>query len=280
LNEPAYLFGLRQNNQDRSNVAIQHAGSLSDGEIVVRLTVFSGDPSSPVSKVLAEEALAPGGFRQVNEILRAEGLSLTNGYVRVERTAGSARFFAYGVINDQSNSDGSFVPPIPESSLVGRPGLTLPAIVEGGPFSSERVLTNWSSTRKTVNFIFAAEAIQSSSKTVAFSRTLEAGEQAIVPNFVQFLRDLGFSAQLPPGQTYVGPLFATVEGGNVASIGLAARTAAPGGGGQFGVFYPAVPYGAALTSSAWFVCPSAELREPDQSGSGEHRRSRREHRHV
>jgi hypothetical protein len=251
LNEPAYLFGLRQNNQDRSNVAIQHAGSLADGAIVVRLTVFSGDPSAPSSKILAEETLSPGGFRQINEILRAEGLLLTNGYVRVERIAGSARFYAYGVVNDQSNSDGSFIPPIPESSLQGKSGLTLPVVVEGGGFSSERVITNWSSSRKTVNFTFAAEAIQSSSKTVAFSRTLEAGEQLIVPNFVQFLRDTGLSSQLPPGQTYVGPLVATVEGGDVSGIGLAARTSAPGGGGQFGLFYPAVPYGAASTSSAW-----------------------------
>lgn len=251
LNETAYLFGLRQNSQDRSNVAIQHAGSLADGGIVVRLTVFSGDPSSPSSKVLAEEALPPGGFRQISEILRAEGLSLTNGYVRVERIAGSARFYAYGVINDQSTSDGSFISPIPESSLQGKTGLTLPVIVEGGGFSSERVLTNWSSTRKTVNFNFVAEAVQSSSKGVAFSRTLGAGEQVIVPNFVQFLRDSGLSSQLPLGQTYVGSLFATVDGGDVSGIGLAARTAAPGGGGQFGLFYPAVPYGAASTGTAW-----------------------------
>ena len=39
-----YICGLRQNATDRSNVALMHAGNLEDGEIVLRLTVVSGDP--------------------------------------------------------------------------------------------------------------------------------------------------------------------------------------------------------------------------------------------
>ena len=41
------------------------------------------------------------------------------GYVKVERVEGRAPFYAYGVINDQANSDGSFVFPVTASSLEG-----------------------------------------------------------------------------------------------------------------------------------------------------------------
>ena len=34
------------------------------------------------------------------------------GYVRVERVEGTSPFYAYGVINDQANSDGSFIFPV------------------------------------------------------------------------------------------------------------------------------------------------------------------------
>jgi hypothetical protein len=52
-------------------------------------------------------------------------------------------------------------------------------------------------------------------------------------------------------QSYARPLFTTVEAGDVSGIALAARTAAPGGSGQYGLYYPAVPYGMANTDSAW-----------------------------
>ena len=103
--EAVYLCGLRQNRQDRSNVAFQNMGA--SGNITVRATVFSGDSGD--SRVLPDVVLAPGGFRQLNSVLAKAGY--TQGYVRVERVSGAAPFYAYGVINDQANSDGSFVFP-------------------------------------------------------------------------------------------------------------------------------------------------------------------------
>ena len=72
------------------------------------------------------------------------------GYVKVERVAGTAPFYAYGVINDQANSDGSFVFPVTESSLVGKRGQTLPVIIETRSFTSELTVTNFSPVTKTV----------------------------------------------------------------------------------------------------------------------------------
>ena len=148
LTGPAYLCGLRQNEQDRSNVAIENLGSSADGEIAVVLTVFPGDGSTSSSH-LPEVTLAPGGFTQINGILQSNGSTLTSGYVRVERVRGSAPFYAYGVINDQANSDGSFISPVSEACLVGKTSMTLPVVVEANQFSTELVATNFSAEDKT-----------------------------------------------------------------------------------------------------------------------------------
>jgi len=50
---------------------------------------------------------------------------------------------------------------------------------------------------------------------------------------------------------YAGMLTATDEGGDLSGIYLAARTSAPGGGGRYGVAYPAVPFDAAASGSVW-----------------------------
>ena len=147
---PAFITGLRQNSQDRSNVAVQNAGDSSQGSITLRVTVFSGDSAAPGrSFVLPDLSLVPGGFHQYNGILNRAGFD--NGYVKVERVRGTAAYYAYGVINDQVNSDGSFVFPVTERSLVGRRGQTLPVIVETGTFNSELTVTNFSASVKSVD---------------------------------------------------------------------------------------------------------------------------------
>ena len=84
------------------------------------VTVYSGDASAPFSRRLPDVVLPPGGFQQIDGILVSNGLSLTNGYVRIERVSGTAPYYAYAVINDQLNSDGSFVPPVLENAMRGR----------------------------------------------------------------------------------------------------------------------------------------------------------------
>ena len=249
LTTTAYLCGLRHNATDRSNVAFQNLGVATDGNIVIRATVFSGDTTAPASFVLPDVTLAPGGFFQYSGVLETAGFS--NGYVRVERISGSAPYYAYGVINDQANSDGSFVFPVVETSLAGRTGQSLPVIVETPVFSSELTLTNFSSSSKTLNFNFVADAVQTSNNTASFQITLQAREQRIIPNIVNALRQQAVTGIGAAGSTFAGALFATVSSGDMSGIVIGARTLAPGGGGQYGLFYNAVPYGAASTSSAW-----------------------------
>ena len=248
---PVYLCGLRQNEQDRSNVAFQHMGTPEDGPITLRTTVFSGDLEISEGHLLADRMLAPGGFYQYNGILNKAGL--TNGYVRVERVEGRAPFYAYGVINDQANSDGSFVFPVRESSLAGTVRHILPVIVETGEFTSELTVTNFSGKAKTLHFRFVADGIRTPDQTAHFSMTIEAGEQRIIPDIIHTeLRRKGAEGVGPARGGLAGALFATAEGRDLSGIVIGARTGAPdGSGGQYGVFYNAVPNHAAFTDSAW-----------------------------
>ena len=109
--------------------------------------------------------------------------------MRVERVSGTAPYYAYGVINDQVNSDGSFIPPVLESALAGKTRMTLPAVVETTAFSTELVVTNWGSAKKSLKCHYVADAIQTADHAASFSIELNPHQQLILPDFVQWLRD-------------------------------------------------------------------------------------------
>jgi hypothetical protein len=251
LRSPSVLCGLRQNGNDRSHVAIQNAGTAADGNVTLRLTIYSGDAVMPSLATLPDQVLTPGEFRQINDILVSNGLGLDNGYVRVQPVAGTAPYYAYGVINDQVNSDGSFVPPIQENLLYGRSGLTLPAVVEIGSYSTELIVTNWSPTEKILNCQWVSPAIQTSDSTARFSLKVNPSEQLLLTDIVQRLRDSGVKGVAPRGRSFAGALFASVSSGDLGGLSLAARTTTPGAGGRFGLFYASVPNGLASAASAW-----------------------------
>ena len=249
--EAVYLCGLRQNAQDRSNVAFQHMGSSDEGPVTLRTTVYSGEADDTGSLVVGEVELKPGGFHQYSGLLGRLG-SPAQGYVKVEKVSGDAPFYAYGVINDNFNSDGSFVFPVTESSLVGTTGQTLPVIIETGNFQSELTVTNFSATDRQVDFSFVADGIDRGDDTAEFSLTLKAGEQTILPDIVEELRGRETAGIGPANRAYVGALFARPAEGDLSGIVIGARTGTPDGrGGQYSLFYNGVPYGSASVESAW-----------------------------
>jgi len=251
LTDPSYICGLRQNETDRSNVAVQHVGTAEDGNIRLQLTVFSGASGPVISKVLPEQVLAPGGFVQISGILTSNGLSLSNGYVRVERVSGSAPYYAYGVINDQSNSDGSFIPPVLESALAGKTRMTLPVVVESGPFTTELVVTNGSTTKKTLGCRFVSDNVSRPDATASFTMEVNPFQQLIWPELVQKLRDAQITGIGAKGLTYAGALPISVATGDLSGISVAARTSASGGGGRYGLYYTAMAEGTTTTNTAW-----------------------------
>ena len=241
--EAVYLCGLRQNRRDRSNVALQNMGT--EGEITLRTTVFSGEAADRGGRRLDDRTLKPGGFYQYNEVLKQLG-SPAQGYVKVERVEGEAPFYAYGVINDQGNSDGSFVFPVGEDSLAGAMGQTLPVVIEVGPFTSELTVTNFSAEAKAVSFSVA-------DGMATFMVPLAAGQQRIIPNAIDAARRQ-FGLNLPRG--LAAPLFAQAVGTDMSGIVIGARTGSPAdpedsSRGQYSVFYTAVPRGRGFTVSAW-----------------------------
>ena len=248
--EAVYLCGLRQNSRDRSNVAFQNMGAEEEGAITLRTTVYSGAAADATARVLEEVRLEPGEFHQYSGLLGELGVP-AQGYVKVERVEGKASFYAYGVINDQANSDGSFVFPVTASSLEGRMGQTLPVIVETSAFTSELTVTNFSGEVRTLDFQFVAEQIEGNDKTADFRTTLEAGEQKIIPDVVDELRQKRVAGLGSTRGFYAGPLFVVAEGGDMSGIVIGARTGSEGGGGQYSVFYNAVPEGGAFTEVAW-----------------------------
>ncbi len=248
LTGPSYLCGLRENATDRSNVAFQNAGSPSEGSITLRVTVQSGDSSSSV--VLPDVVLSPGGFKQINSVLGANGMS--NGYVKVERIAGTAPYYAYGIINDASNSDGSFVPPQPETTAAVT-GLTLPVVIEASVYTSELVVTNWSTRQRSLTLSFVSDQVDRPDHTASATLALGPKAQTILPNVFQYFRDQGAQGIGPAGSGYVGALFVTASDGDAQGLFVGARTSSPGGGGRYGLFYPATPNGQGKTDVAW-VC--------------------------
>ena len=245
--EPVYLCGLRQNSQDRSNVAFQNMGTVGEGAITLKTTVYSGEASDTNPRELDDITLGPGGFHQFSGLLG----SVENGYVKVERVEGEAPFYAYGVINDQANSDGSFVFPVTASSLEGMMGQTLPVIVETRDFTSELTVTNFSQEPRALDFEFVSEHIQGDEKVVGFSMTLQAGEQVIVPELVEALRREDMAKLGSRRDFYLGALFVEAKDGDLSGIVIGARTSSEGGGGQYGVFYNAVPEGGGFAKEAW-----------------------------
>ena len=248
--EAVYLCGLRQNGKDRSNVAFQNMGAPEEGTITVRTTVYSGETTDTNARVLEDVELEPGGFHQYSGLLGVLGVP-AQGYVKVERVEGRASFYAYGVINDQANSDGSFVFPVAASWLEGKPGQTLPVVVETSAFRSELTVTNFSEEPRNLDFQFVAEGIEATGNAAGFRMRLEPGRQEIIAEVVEELRSQRVAGLGSGSRALAGAVFATAVEGDMSGIVIGARTGSEGGGGQYSVFYNAVPFGEAFSREAW-----------------------------
>lgn len=119
----AYVYGLRSDERNRTNVAVANVGKESSGPVTLALHFFDGDSGGVERPGVETVTLAPGEWRQFSSILQAKGIR--NGWVHVVRTSGSASWIAYGVINDGANpgertGDGAYVPMVTPARALSR----------------------------------------------------------------------------------------------------------------------------------------------------------------
>ena len=248
--EAVYLCGLRQNSRDRSNVAFQNMGAPEEGAITVRTTVYSGEAADATARVLEDVTLEPGGFHQYSGLLGVLGVP-AQGYVKVERVEGRALLLR--LRGDQRPGELGRVVCVSGSGELagGTAGQTLPVVVETSAFTSELTVTNFSEDPRNLDFQFVAEGIEATGNAAAFSMRLEAGQQEIIAEVVEELRSQRVAGLGSTRGFYAGPLFVVAEGGDMSGIVIGARTGSQGGGGQYSVFYNAVPEGAGFSQVAW-----------------------------
>ncbi|MEO6323070.1 MAG: hypothetical protein ABIT01_14325 [Thermoanaerobaculia bacterium] len=112
--DDAYVYGLRADAQNRSNVAIINTGqTVSTGSITLQVQVYDGNAGGVASGSAETVTLGPGEWKQLSGIVGAKGVA--NGWVKITRTGGSAPWIAYGVVNDgagsgQRTGDGAYLP--------------------------------------------------------------------------------------------------------------------------------------------------------------------------
>ena len=253
------LPGLRTDGTDRSNVAVQNAGGEAAGEVTLGLTYFDG--ASRESAERSEVTLAPGGFVQLSLLDLARGFPSPEGYVRVERISGTAPWYAYGVINDQVTSDGSFV--TPETFITSLPPpvpyvekVMVPAVVEAGGYFTELSILNLSGGDRDLELTFSSPALATPTKTTSMKLSLKLLEQKVIPDVVAALRESGapgFEGASP--LPFVGPLSVTVPSSAYGIVVMARtlKSVEPGNAaaGRCGVAYRGVGPAELLDGPTW-----------------------------
>jgi hypothetical protein len=110
----ARVPALSQTASVRSNLAVVHTGGGSELPITLSVQLYDAATGTAAGSALGV-TLQPGDWYQWSKVLELSGaLAKTSAaYAVVTRVSGDDTFFAYGVLNDNVTSDGSFVAGIP-----------------------------------------------------------------------------------------------------------------------------------------------------------------------
>ncbi len=112
--DSAWIDGLQQNAENRSNLALVNSGEVDGSDSVFSLDLYDGDTGLLVNTVSGVRVPARR-WRQINSILANYAPGTSQGYVQIQKISGDNPFLAYGVINDgaapgQRSGDGAYVP--------------------------------------------------------------------------------------------------------------------------------------------------------------------------
>jgi hypothetical protein len=121
---PVTVYGLQQNAETRSNLAIVNLGIISfaylplsiweDGSTdYFTIEILDGETGKKVATI-NDFAVKPKQWRQIDRVLEQYAPNTRQGYIRITRKQGSNPFFAYGVLNDggqpgERTGDGAFI---------------------------------------------------------------------------------------------------------------------------------------------------------------------------
>ena len=113
----ARVPALSQTASVRSNLAVVHTGGGSELPITLSVQLYDAATGGAAGSAL-QVTLQPGDWYQWSKVLETSGAvaTTTAAYAVVTRVSGDDTFFAYGVLNDNVTSDGSFVAMIPAES--------------------------------------------------------------------------------------------------------------------------------------------------------------------
>jgi hypothetical protein len=243
---PQLVYGLRRTSSDRSNLALVNA---SASPITLHVTLVSGT-GGHTFEISPDTALDPGQWVQFNRVLDLAGFE--NGWALVgPPDEGQGPFIAYGVINDNTTNDGSFVPFETINSGGGWPARLVPVLVESSVYQSELVLMNPTSGPAPVTLTYLESNSPGGGPGGRVTVTLPPTSQEIIPNAIDFLRRSGISLGPKGAATYAGSL--RIESSPVPTF-AEVRTAAPAGGagpGEYGLSYPSLFPGHAATADSW-----------------------------
>jgi PKD repeat protein len=254
----AYVYNLQQTSTagtagTRANLACVHAGGGSGNPIRLEVTYRDGESGQfhPTVDVLDLSAFQ---WFQKGQPLLARGLRY--GYATIRRTSGDDQFVCYGILNDNLNGDGSYVPMVIEGQAE-RADAMVPVIVDTGGFASEMTFAN--RTARKISGLFALIPYTDPVPDWGYF-DLAPGEQFTIPDIMAVLREIGFNS---PAGTVGSVYFQFLEGefredqsdtqpripASEAYIGV--RTYATKAGGRFGFAYGYNPLGSAADAEAW-----------------------------
>ncbi|MDE2756550.1 MAG: hypothetical protein OXI92_08395 [Acidobacteriota bacterium] len=112
--DSAWVYGLQQNEENRSNLALVNTGEIDGGGSVFMLDIYDGD-SGRLVRTVTTEPLPARRWRQINAVLANYAPGTRQGYVHIRKISGNNPFLAYGVVNDggapgERSGDGAYLP--------------------------------------------------------------------------------------------------------------------------------------------------------------------------
>ena len=115
---PVWLYGLQQNAETRTNLALVNTGEAGSSADVFRIEIFDGETGTLV-KTVDGTTVDAFGWTQIGTILSTHAPGVSNAYARVSRLSGTNPFLAYLVVNDggapgQRTGDGAFISAQPD----------------------------------------------------------------------------------------------------------------------------------------------------------------------